>query len=350
MSVQPSVLHAPVEVAGQAALSAFGLRELGVPSRAFARPHQFAYAIGPDIVPGPTRLDWLRAALRAAPRSDVVHFYFAQSFLPEALRGADVRALRLAGRRVVVEFLGSDIRMPSIEQARNPDYVALPGEDDTLADRRMRRWSALTSGHAIVCDPALAAFAERRFAQVHVVPFRIDARTIEPVPPDPEVRTPVIVHAPSNRAAKGTDAVRAAIELLRGRGAALEYVEVHGASQAEAAAACRRADLVVDQLRMGSHGVFAVEAMCMAKPVLCNVLPEHVPAYPPGFPIVRATPATLADVIADWLQRPHERRELGLASRAYAERVHDVRAVARRLLEVYAALPGGRRRAARRAG
>jgi len=338
------VLHAPVEVAGQAALSAFGLREIGVSSSAFARPHAFRYPIAPDIVPGSSRLDWLRSAAMTAPRFDLVHFYFGQSFLPEIARGLDVRALRLAGRRVVVEFLGSDIRMPSVEASRNPYYVRLPGEDDALAERRLRRWSTLTGGHAIVCDPALATFARRAFAHVHVVPFRVDAAAFAAAPPRADTHPPVIVHAPSHRAGKGTRHVRAAVETLRGRGAELEYVELHGLPQREVAAACERADIVVDQLCSGSHGVFAVEAMCMAKPVVCNILPEVAPLYPEGFPIVGATPETLADVLADWLERPRERRELGLASRAYAERVHDARMVARRLLEVYAALPGGRTR------
>lgn len=341
MSDGPRVLHAPVEIAGQASLSAFGLRELGVDSSAFARTHAFDYAIGPDIVPGPSRAAWLRAALAATRRHDVVHFYFAQSFVPEWMRGIDARALRRSGRRVVVEFLGRDVRMPSVEAARNPSYVRVEGEDDEVAAARMSRWSSITGGHAILCDRAMTVFAERFFDHVHVVPFRIDTQAFVPSPPSRDGgRPPVVVHAPSDRAGKGTRHVRSAIESLEARGAELEYVEVHGVSQQAAVEACRRADIVVDQLCSGAHGVFAVEAMSMAKPVVCNVLPEVEPQYPDGFPIINASPATVADVLADWIERPGDRHELGLASRAYAERVHDVRVVARRLLEVYAQLPG----------
>ncbi|HYV16961.1 MAG TPA: glycosyltransferase [Conexibacter sp.] len=346
MSGAIRVLHAPVEVAGQAALAAYGLRAVGVPAHAFARPHAYRYPVGPDIVPGPGRVAWACEALRAARTHDVFHFYFGASFLPEALRGIDARALRGAGRRVVVEFLGSDIRMPGIEARRNPHYVPLDHDDDADAERRMRRWSAITGGHAIVCDRALTAFAERCFAHVHVVPFRVDTAAFRPAPPTAkDVDVPVIVHAPSRIAAKGTPHVRAAIETLRTRGAQLDYVELHGVSQEAVHEACRRADIVVDQLCSGSHGVFAVEAMSMAKPVVCNILPELVSRYPVGFPIVPATPETIADVLGDLLARPRERHQLGLASRAYAERVHDVRAVAQQLLEVYAQLPRGRFRA-----
>jgi hypothetical protein len=334
------VLHAPVEIAGQAALSAHGLRAIGVSSHAFARLHPFDYPVAPDIVPGPSRAAWARAALGAIRSSDVVHFYFGQSFLPEALRALDARALRRSGRRVVVEFLGSDIRMPGIEARRNPHYVPLDSDSDEIAERRMRRWSAITEGHAIVCDRALTTFAERYFAHVHVVPFRVDTAAFHPAPPSPEgAGVPVIVHAPSRIAGKGTSHVRAAIESLRARGMKLEYLELHGVSHHEVHEACARADVVVDQLCFGSHGVFAVEAMSMAKPVVCNILPELLLRYPEGFPIVPATPMTIADVLADLLGQPGRRYDLGIASRAYAERVHDVRTIARRLLEVYGQLP-----------
>ncbi|MGN6189374.1 MAG: hypothetical protein ACTHOE_10775 [Conexibacter sp.] len=340
----PRVLHAPTEVANQAAVAALGLRELGVPSHAFARVHAFGYAVAPDIVPGPSRLSWIRQATRAVREHDVVHFYFAQTFLPEVARGLDARLLRRAGRRVVVEFMGSDVRVPSVERARNPRYVQLPGEDDALATARMRRWSAITGGHGIICDRTLRVFLEPHFEHVHVAPFRIDTRRFTPTPPTLDARTPVIVHAPSNLAVKGTKHVRAAMEELRRRGADFEYVEIHGMSNSEAAAACARADLVIDQLCAGAHGVFAVEAMCMAKPVLCHILPELRGTYPPDLPIVEADPDTLADVLEDWLARPADRHELGLASRAYAERVHDARVVARQLLEIYEQLPSGRGR------
>ena len=37
-----------------------------------------------------------------------------------------------------------------------------------------------------------------------------------------------------------------------------------------------KADVIVDQLRCGSHGVFAVEAMATGKPVLCYIRDELV--------------------------------------------------------------------------
>jgi glycosyltransferase involved in cell wall biosynthesis len=98
----------------------------------------------------------------------------------------------------------------------------------------------------------------------------------------------------------------------------------------------------VDQLRIGSHGQFAVEAMSLAKPVVCYIQPELVPLYPSDLPLINANPDTLYAVLEYWLQRPRERHELGLASRAYAECWHDARVVAARLLSAYQQLPRSR--------
>ena len=150
-----------------------------------------------------------------------------------------------------------------------------------------------------------------------------------------------MVHAPSNPRIKGTVHVRRAVEDLRSAGLDFEYVEITGMSHAEAKAQYQRADLVVDQLCIGAHGVFALEAMSLAKPVVCYIRPDLVAKYPQDLPVINASPETLTSVLGEWLQRPADRRERGIASRAYAEREHDVRVVARRLLDVYEQLPRG---------
>jgi hypothetical protein len=329
-----------VEIAGQAALSAYGLRAIGIESFSFARPHSFDYAPGPDIQPSAGRLGWLTAAAQAARNADIFHFYFAQSFLPYPLHAADARLLRLLGRRVVVEFMGSDVRMPSLEAQRNPYYVALDIESDDTARRALTTWSGVTSGHAIICDRALAVFLAPHFEHIHVVPFRVDTASFSPIPPDPQVTKPTVVHAPSDLSGKGTRHLRAAVQALQASGVEFDYVELHGMSHEEVIERCRRADIVVDQLCSGSHGVFAVEAMSMAKPVICYLHPDVTPMYPDDLPIIQANPETLPAVLSHWLGAPHDRHALGLRSRSYAEREHDVRRIARRLLDVYAQLPG----------
>jgi len=317
-------------------LSVLGQRELGVQATGFARLHSFDYEPAPDIVPPRSRLGYLRAATRAVRSHDLIHFYFGESFLPHQL---DAPWLPHVGKRVVIEFLGSDVRMPSVEARRNPHYVRIEMEDDTRATRLMRRWSKVTQGHVIVCDHALDAFLTPHFPHIHVVGQRVDVRALTPAPPDPQAQRMRVIHSPTDRAAKGTEFVRRATAELVAAGAPIDYVEVESLPHSQALEIYRSADLVVDQLCSGGHGVFAAEAMSLAKPVVCYLLPELEATYPAGLPIINANPNTLKQVLAEWVDRPRERHQRGLASRAYAERVHDHRVVARRLLNVYETLP-----------
>ena len=307
-------------------------------SNVLAPAHPFGYD-APDIVLPTGRFAKTRTLLAAVRHHDVFHFYFGLSFLRPELRLLDARALRRMGKRVVVEFLGSDARMPSLERRRNRHYVRNPGEDDEVASERMRRWAEITEGHVIVGDHQLDPFLTRHFSRIHYVGQRVDTRRLTPRPPPRSAQRPVVVHAPSNRAIKGTVHVREAIEALRAAGVSLEYVEIHATSHQETLRQCERADIVVDQLCSGAHGVFAVEAMALGKPVICNMLPEYE-ATLPGCPIINADPNSIADVLREWLDSSRDRHAHGLASRAYVEAKYDIRIVADRLLDVYESLPG----------
>jgi glycosyltransferase involved in cell wall biosynthesis len=88
--------------------------------------------------------------------------------------------------------------------------------------------------------------------------------------------------------------------------------------------------------------VFALEAMALGKPVLAHLDPETVERSAEGYgirvPIVPATKDTLVDALRPLVESPQLRREVGAASRAYVEQVHDIDRVADRLLAIYAAL------------
>lgn len=341
-----SVLHLPFETAGQAAIQAAALRKCGVRASTLYPAHRFAYGAQPDYS-CPVRprgwSDLVRAwrALQLAGRFDVFHYHYAASLLPWQLGFPDARLNRKLGKAVVTEFWGSDVRVPSIESARNPWYVNGYNESDKRSLAVMARWADITSGHAIIADDSFVAAASPYFPHLHRVRQAIDAAAVTPVYPPPENKKPVLVHIPSHHDVKGTPFVRAAVENLRQRGLEFDYREISGVSHAEAQRLCAQADLVIDQLRLGSHGMFAVEAMALGKPVVCYILPELEAAYPGGFPIINANPETLVAVLEEWIVAGGElRAQRGRQSRAYVEQHHDSPVVARALLDAYRQLPG----------
>ena len=336
------VLHAPVEVAGQVGISVEALREIGCGANSFYAPIRFQYQIPADYFF--TTRAWklrrmeLSLRLRAfSRRFDLFHFHYGSSFASEYLGDdcyPDAAWLKAQGQAVVVEFWGSDARLPSVESARNPYYVATQQESDDSRER-LKRWSEITEGHTIAADHAFDTTLGPYFPNIYVVGQRIDTRKFTAVPPDPERKKPLVVHAPSNSETKGTKFVRAAVENLQKKGLAFEYREVTGLTHSEALKVYSEADIIVDQLMLGAHGVFSVEAMALGKPVICYILPELEPTYPEGFPIINANPDTIESVLEEWIQRPEDRHTLGIRSREYAERVHDCRVVAQKLVDAY---------------
>lgn len=340
----PRVVHAPTDVANLASVTARGLRELGASATSLTYPQAFNYELTPDVVIPPARLARLGRVARSLTRCDVLHLYGGESCFRGRLYAGDARVMRRLGRRVVMEFVGSDIVIPAIEQSRNAYYVPPAHLDVHLNRRRGELWAEICEGHTIVGDHSLDIYLKLYFEHIHVVSHRIDTGRFKPSPPSRTQDVPVIVHAPSSPLVKGTEVVRRVLGELSSNGARFEYVEVQGMPHRKALEQYARADLVVDQLRVGTYGQFAVEAMSLAKPVVGFVLPELVPLFP-ELPVINANPDTLLGVLESWIARPQDRHELGLASRAYAERWHDVRVVASRLLEIYELLP---RRAFRR--
>lgn len=241
------------------------------------------------------------------PRTDIFHFYFGLTLIPKSFQFPILRATR---RKSVFHFLGTDIR------GKRPQELAYGKRADA---------QIVGSYDAIRWVP-----------EAHVVPPGLDLRPFTPHPPSDAAR-PLVVHAPSSREKKGT---RWVIEACAQLPVDLDIVE--GVPHDVARERYARADIVVDQLHAGWHGVFALEAMALGKPVLAHLNPEAVERSAEGFgirlPIVPATTETLVEALRPLVENPALRREIGAAGRAYVERVHDIDRVADRLIDIYAGL------------
>ena len=247
------------------------------------------------------------ALARLLPRTDIFHFYFGLTLVPKSVQFPLLRAF---GKKSVFHYLGSDIRGKSRDE--------------------------LAYGKKANAEIVGSFDAQRWVPEAEMIPPGLDLRQFAPVSPTDRER-PVVVHAPSNRSKKGTEFVIAACEQLP-----VELDLVEGVPHEEARERYRRADIVVDQLFAGWHGVFALEAMALGKPVVTYLKPDVVEQTERAFglkvPIVSATKDTLVDALTPLIASPALRREVGAASRTYVERVHDIDVIADRLLDLYARL------------
>ncbi len=306
------VTHCPVNIAGIPWENVQALRRKGVEARLVVfnrlRLHPEADV---DLRRGDgfagRQLTQLRALVRLLPQTDVFHFYFGLTLVPKSIQFPILRALR---KKSVFHYLGSDIRGKSREELAYGGRAGaqIVGSFDAL------RW----------------------VPEAEMIPPGLDLRPFTPVPPSDRER-PLVVHAPSNRARKGTEYVIAACARLP-----VELDIVEAVPHDEARERYARADIVVDQLNAGWHGIFALEAMALGKPVLTHLKPDVVAQaeahYGTKVPLVPTTKETLADDLRALVDAPARRREVGAASRAYVEQVHDIDVIADRLLDVYARL------------
>ena len=307
------VVHCPVNTAGVPWANVQALRRRGVDASlvVFQR-----YRMHPEADWSLERhggqlrrqLTQWHALARLLPRTDVFHFYFGLTLVPQSLQ---FPILRLFGKRSVMNYMGSDIRGKAPEELQYGKKASaeIVGSFDAI------RW----------------------VPEAHVIPPGIDLAAIDPVPPSNRSR-PVVLHAPSSRQRKGTDDVIAACE-----GLGLELRIVEDLHHEEAFALYREADIVVDQLNAGWYGLFAIECMALGKPVVTFLHDEAVArtreAWGVDVPVLNTTKDTLRDRLEELIEMgPDGRREIGEASRDYVERVHDAELVSDRMLDLYASI------------
>jgi glycosyltransferase involved in cell wall biosynthesis len=306
------VVHCPVNTAGIPWANVQALRRRGVDAQlvVFER-----YKLHPEADRSLERhgsfarkqlIQW-RALAELLPRTDVFHFYTGLTLVPKKLQFPILRALR---KRSVFQFLGRDIRGKTPEQ--------------------------LAYGKKAGAEIVSSLDAIRWVPEADVVLPGIEVSRIVPSPPSDRAR-PVILHAPSSRQRKGTEHLVAACE---GLDADLEIVE--GLPHDEAFERFRNADIVVDQLNAGWYGVFAIECLALGKPVATFLHEAAVrrteDTYGVKVPLVPVTAETLREQLRPLVADAALRRSIGAASRAYAERLHDIDVIAGQLIEIYEAL------------
>jgi hypothetical protein len=306
-----------------------------------------------------------RLFLRALAWFDVIHFNFGRSlfgstawsgprkgvgwkaglriWLNGLLDLQDLKALKRAGKTVVMTYQGDDARQGEVLQQSigldlqrelPPGYYS-PGSD---AYKRWRIGQVARHTDSIYAlNPDLLRVlpeGARFLPYPHVNPQQF--RACPPATGNP----PVVLHAPTHRGIKGTRFVLEAVRRLQDEGIRFRFQLVEGLTRAEALALYPQADLLIDQLVVGWYGGLAVELMAMAKPVICFIRQDDLAFIPTGMreelPIIRASHLDLYQVLKEWLTvRRHQLGQQGERSRGFVERWHDPHQIASAVIRDY---------------
>ena len=139
-----------------------------------------------------------------------------------------------------------------------------------------------------------------------------------------------MLHAPNHRNVKGTDALIAAVDELRGEGLEVRLELIEGRPNEEVRAAIRDCDIVADQFVAG-YAMLAIEGLAAARPVMSSLgwMDDEI-RRSNGLrdcPIVEADRDTVTDVLRELVTDPERRRELGEAGLGFARSRHSLAAV-----------------------
>ena len=351
------LLVAPVNWAGQADRWASAAREhlpdVAAVSMAYRVGREFGHPVDQTV---PIGAYVVSRAWQRAQREVVLTNY--THVLIEALRppfGAvfsenvadQVRDLQAAGVRVALVCHGSDIRLPSRHASRNPDS---PFQGSLLPNTASLEREA-AANRRILDKLGLPVFVSTPDLLIDVpsalwIPVVIDTQAWGAGGAVLERHVPVVLHAPSGAVMKGSDLIDAGMRRLHDEGV-IEYRRLERVPAHEMIDAVRSADIVLEQFRLGSFGVAAVEALATGRLVVGAVtdqVRDHVRAETGlDLPIVHSTAADVPAVVRDLVARRAASQRHAALGRDYAVSVHD----GRRSAAVLAQFLGERRPLAR---
>jgi hypothetical protein len=214
----------------------------------------------------------------------------------------EVKALISSQVSVALMCHGTDVRSPSkhvslTEWSPYVDEVRIATQHQKEVDANLKLISDLQLPTFVSTPDLLLDLPE-----AHWCPVVVDTEVWLPAQEPLKKTRPVVAHIPSMGNIKGTHLIHDTLMSLDREGL-IEYQALHGVPAFEMPKVIAAADIVLDQFRIGSYGVAAVEAMSTGRVVVGHVTQEvrSIVMSQTGrkLPVVEANPATLAKVLSE---------------------------------------------------
>ncbi len=352
---QPVRLYsAPVNYAAQAfmwARAAERLDGVGAVSMQFRGPSDLGfpadYSVSEDVFA--LSGSWARRQRRAVARGfSHVLIHAAYPLFGAAFDGdleREVAWLRRRGVAVGLASLGTELRLPSRHAADDAWSPFRQPEQDwvrVLEARALRTrevFERIAAPVFVATPDLLLDWPGARWLPIVIDPRRwgVGTRPLE--------RTrPVVLHAPTNPALKGTALIEPIMERLADEGV-IEYRRIVRVPAAEMPALYSRADVVLDQFGLGIYATTSIEAMAAGRLVVAHLhdqVRDHIRAISGlDVPIVEATPDTIEEVLRDVAERTDHYRSIAASGPAFVDAVHGGR-LSSEVLRSFLGVPSGR--------
>jgi len=266
-------------------------------------------------------------AIKLINKNNIFHFHFGTSL---TINYSDLPLLKQLNKKIFMQHWGSDVRLYSVASKYNP-YVKVKVTNEKEIINRLE-FLGKSIDTCIVSDGELYEYVKDYYKNVYFIKQAINIQ-------DYAIKSKkkdglCIVHAPTSPEIKGTDSVLKVIDELRNK-YTFNFKLVQGISHTQAKKIYEEADIVIDQLRIGSYGLLAIEAMAMGKTVICYISDPMKDKYPKDLPIISANPDNLKDKLEYLIINKDMLGKIGENGRTFVEKYHDSNLIAKNLLKLY---------------
>lgn len=309
----------------------------------------------------------------AKKRYKLLHFAgdYAMSFFPENFPQDDPEDIiewKSAGNKVACTISGCNSATKQTSYAQwtredhgmaGCDYCVWQNNSATCSDEKSMRWGRKIEKYCdIIFAETLPSLDYLAMPKVIHEPLSM---CLDPVVWSPELIIPdeykiarrsdelIIYHAVGEYDSrtrsdgtniKGTNVIKAVISRLKSEGFPVRLVFVTEKRNKEARYIQAQADIIADQLYLGTYGAVSREGMMLGKPVICYLnrlisAPHFKLKSLSECPIVSADANTFYEVLKDLIINKEKRKKIGQASREYALKWHSADACAERYEQVY---------------
>ena len=270
----------------------------------------------------------------ASKECSIIHYHGTNIFFREIHHLYEGPIFKKANIPMLLTFGGGDVRRYKIANNLNPYFYRQNSFfHDLKIKMRLNSWSK----NIRFCATTEEMFPhiEKYFEKVFIFRQPADLEALKPKYPDVSNKIPIILHTPTEPQVKGTKYVLETIDKLKKAGLNFEFKLKRNMTQEETHREISKCDIYLDELLTGGYGVTAIESMALGKPTISWVLKSIQEISPEGLPIVSANPDNLEKKLTNLILDPDQRYEIGIQSRKYVEKYHDLKKVTQDLIKVY---------------
>lgn len=248
-------------------------------------------------------------------RYNAFYFLSGETILSNNLRRFELSVYKFFGKRIVFNFVGSDIRSENFLKWKAQHIVEYlngvksPPKSEEFQQRLISEATEFADSILVSTPDLLELVPQAKYFPVvyDIEALSAEMERAEKLPKDSD--KVYILHSPSNTALKGTEIITAALENIKNKypdkvevvlpHKTKQYRLSHSVSRYELFQLINQADIVIDQLIIGWYGLQSIEALIAGKQTMCYIDKDLEKYLYADCPIINANALNLEQKIEE---------------------------------------------------